>query len=1420
MSLSLFFQYEPVNDPQLRIEWYLNGKPLVVGSKYHMRNEFGLVTMDILYTFPQDSGVYTCKAISTQGEASSSGTIKCQAKETILRAPFNVSSVKKIAELEAPKPGAAEVPESPPVQPTFSTNIQDLLQLVEGQSAHFEASVEPINDPRLVIQWYHNGKLVSATSRMKYIHDFGMVILDITQLMCKPREKIIYDSQQPQSLERIKVLEMPKEAVEEPAAKPPEAPRFVTKLPMFPPLIESDSAHLEAQLTPTNDPKMKIQWFRNGKLLPTGHRFKQIYDFGFCVFDIIGMTAEDSGEYKCVATNESGTDSTSTTLQCQPKGSLFLEPISIEKAKAVHDLEESLVKVPAEAPPEKPQMAPVFLKPLQNPPPLQEGDNAHLEATISPVNDPNLKIEWFLNGKALKTGSRVKAICDFGFVILEITPVYPEDSGEYLCRASNRLGEAVTSAHIVCESKDKIIRRSQLPESYSGAQQKIEILETAKPAPEMEPEPVYGKPILEPQDETGQVAHFEFKLEPAEDPNMKVEWFHNGHPVSHSKSRVLAHVACSRLKTINDFGFVILEIAPAEPHDSGTYSCRASNAQGSCSADIELQVEEFLPETEFDPPKFTEPLTDFEEQPEGNSIRFECKLEPLGDPTLRIEWLHNGRPIPYSTRIQTQHDFGTAVLIIQHIIPEDSGEYTCKATNSKGQASTTCSLVCRYALFVINNSHVKMPNQFYDPEIILTYLSHEGLFRSKREIEMPRFVSPLISTISDIKEGDTVHLECRVTPVDDPHLVIQWYFNGKPLKTAHRFKTTFDFGFVSLDILYAYPEDSGTYVCKASNEKGEAETSCSVTILGKPRLVFQRQAPVQTADELKRHFSQYTTAEIDDKRDKPRFVTKIENVAISEGDFARFECQLAPINDPNLKVEWFHNGEPIILGHRFLAIHEFGYVALVLLYALPVDTGEYVARAINKYGHDTVKAKLACVPKKRVITESQLPPGFSVAEISKLEEQLYWSQMGETETEEVKKAKFPPVFTISPRRIQAVENEPARFECAVSGNPAPRVTWFINGRQAVTGSRFKLSYDGMHYFSIPRVIPQDAGEIICVARNSEGEVQVAATLDVFELKDFRTHKLKTGKRESETDALQREEKWKQEMLGSLGQVFEKAPKPSFQKLLEVEAAKEPVEPLESEELKQKFQRKRHDEIYEKILPPDQTKVRGPSGFTETVQLKPTRLQQRELPKEEKINVELRSTPRKEKPPEEPQVPAWQMGLKKLNVEAMNLLPPPEKEVEISAKDQIKLRPAKPKPADQPTEFEHFKLASEKPIPKSGLRQKESEPEVEPSVPAKQVALKPSFAPKAALPAEQANIAAVQLKPTVHRPPAGQSMKQPPMISKQLQPCSTEIGRSAELLCEFTGDKPLTINWLFDGKPITSSFEFQVGGNVVRNYRLS
>lgn len=326
----------------------------------------------------------------------------------------------------------------------------------------------------------------------------------------------------------------------------------------------------------------------------------------------------------------------------------------------------------------------------------------------------------------MKTGSRFRTFCDFGFVILEISPVYPEDTGEYSCRAFNEYGEAVTSATMRVTGKRSIIFESQLPKGMERTIEKIAELEGlgADQVPQSLDDDT-GKPpefVTTPANLTlgeNSLAHFECRLTPINDPSMRVDWFHNGK----------ALWAGSRIKTINDFGFVILEVAGVYQRDSGLYTCKATNKHGEATVSCKLMVkgrqgvvlepqlptnfrtgtesllkleetlhkrDEILVDDEKpDPPRFTVELKDVLNVPEGAPAHFDCRVEPVGDSSMRIDWFLNGRPFPFGSRVHTINDFGYVVMDLDWTYPRDSGELICRATNKWGSATTKAQLTCK-----------------------------------------------------------------------------------------------------------------------------------------------------------------------------------------------------------------------------------------------------------------------------------------------------------------------------------------------------------------------------------------------------------------------------------------------------------------------------------------------------------------------------------------------------------------------------------------------------------------------------------------------------------------------------------------------------------------------------------------------------
>ena len=202
---------------------------------------------------------------------------------------------EKMRELESRRRVARlEVEEVAATAAKFLTQLQGNATLAEGQSAHFEAQIEPIHDPSLRVEFFHNGKILQQASRIHTVCDFGYVALDIGQLVssdageyvCRAvnslgeassairlnvaaRGSLDTTSQRPEGLDKIKQLEARGQL-----ARPEEVATF--QKPVFTAALqnlvmaENQSAHLAARLIPVGDPSLKVDWFKDGKLLETG----------------------------------------------------------------------------------------------------------------------------------------------------------------------------------------------------------------------------------------------------------------------------------------------------------------------------------------------------------------------------------------------------------------------------------------------------------------------------------------------------------------------------------------------------------------------------------------------------------------------------------------------------------------------------------------------------------------------------------------------------------------------------------------------------------------------------------------------------------------------------------------------------------------------------------------------------------------------------------------------------------------------------------------------------------------------------------------------------------------------------------------------------------------------------------------------
>lgn len=153
------------------------------------------------------------------------------------------------------------------------------------------------------------------------------------QMSVITKDDIVYDSQNPSGLQKIRNLEdssrYTRKIEEEKQIIQP--PRFLGPLKGTNKIVEGQRAHFEARVEPQSDLSMKIVWYHNGKPITAANRIQTYHDFGYCAIDILQVRSEDAGTYTVVARNNYGEAQLSSTMVVESK----LNGILIERSRSI-----------------------------------------------------------------------------------------------------------------------------------------------------------------------------------------------------------------------------------------------------------------------------------------------------------------------------------------------------------------------------------------------------------------------------------------------------------------------------------------------------------------------------------------------------------------------------------------------------------------------------------------------------------------------------------------------------------------------------------------------------------------------------------------------------------------------------------------------------------------------------------------------------------------------------------------------------------------------------------------------------------------------------------------------------------------------------------------------------------------------------
>ncbi|KAK2540204.1 Hmcn1 [Columba guinea] len=505
-----------------------------------------------------------------------------------------------------------------------------------------------------------------------------------------------------------------------------------------------------------------------------------------------------------------------------------------------------------------------------------------------------------------------------------------------------------------------------------------------------------------------------------------------------------------------------LSISNVQLPDAGVYKCVASNVAGSDTSEITLQVQESPTIEDLDPP-YNSP---FQERVANQRIAFPCPAKGIPKPV--IKWLRNGRELTGSEPGISVLEDGT-LLIIASVTPSDNGEYVCVASNEAGSAERKYNL------------KVHVPPEIRDQEKV---------------------------TNASVVVHHPVSLFCEVS--GNPFPVISWYkediqvVESSAVQILHNGKI--------LKLLKAATDDAGLYSCKAINVAGSSEKLFNLDILVPPSIMGA---------------------------DTPGEMAVILNQEIS------LECRATGFPFPD--IHWFKDGKPLFLGDPNVELLDKDQV-LHIKSTRRVDKGRYQCSATNAAGKQVKEVKLiihvpptikggnttteVSVLLNNLINLECETKGIPVPTITWYKEgrpiisspQALYVDRGQflqiPRAQVSDSAKYtcrvtnaagaaekiydvdvhvPPVIEGDADRAQnrqVVAGNSLTLECKAVGNPPPLLTWLKDGVPVEVSDKLRVSSGGKK-LEILNAAEADQGQYLCVATSIAGEQAIKYDVEIL-----------------------------------------------------------------------------------------------------------------------------------------------------------------------------------------------------------------------------------------------------------------------------------------------------------------------------------
>ncbi|XP_072764137.1 uncharacterized protein [Anoplolepis gracilipes] len=921
--------------------------------------------------------------------------------------------------------------------PEFTKILPGQLKALEGTSIKLECEIR--GDSKMDIRWYRETTEIDPRGDSRFaIHYDGpkcfLTIANITEddsgrYVCEASNKIGKVS----SFARVLVVNDPR-IIEadaklrtnlsmEPQDKPPQFTmrirdrRVQTTYPV----------RLTCQVI--GHPIPEITWYKNeAKISQDDRHIFWNDDSNFHTLEIIHSTLDDSGCYMVTARNVNGSISCRCTLV-------------VDKGIRAY-------------------VAPEFLRGLDAAYTIRSGEELRMSAQLEAY--PSVGVVWHCDGIRLRPNRRaLMTLSHDGTVNFSLANVTARDAGVYSCTATNAVGHTETSTRVS-------VIADAIPDQLSidGSSNVM----SASPDIPYSKEPLFvTKPLSTEAVEGNTVV---ILCEVVGDPKPEVIWLRDFLKPDYYKD-------APHFRLMGAGPQYRLEIPYAKLDFTGTYSVIARNCHGEAKAVISLQIYakgQGKEEQKSHGKVMTLPIIKRELRDlrccDGDAISLECKVYATPEPPL-IRWERGGKIINMMGDFAAEFDGETARLSIQHVYPEDEGEYTCVAYNDLGKAYTSACLVVdvpegkenilnqrltRPVGLLSAGSTPRSTPRSTPIRSLSPAVSHGREFRSPQVLprggtssKRPKVCPPKFYAVPHnrlVQEGETVRFQCAV--IGHPAPWIRWDKNGRIVTPSTRISIKERDDVKILEIVDVMREDAGLYRVTAENDFGRIEASARLEVINRyestSRTIRTRSASPRTYPSFDRSLLS-TTSRISER--------------------LQLECRIR--GTPSVTPTWYRNRRPLERSAR-IKRHFDGTTARIEISKVKAsDAGEYTCVATNVLGSTRSSCQVTVLD----------PRDSSIAD------------------------KDVPRFLRSlPEESIVMENHCHEFQTAITGTPPFTITWSKDGRELPDNDYYRhvIYEDGGVALRLSEVRPQDAGEYTCVVRNDFG---VASCNSLFAVQDYK-----------------------------------------------------------------------------------------------------------------------------------------------------------------------------------------------------------------------------------------------------------------------------------------------------------------------------